>query len=431
VSAIERLELPAGSRSIPNEPAAFGEDGHRALTLTPASSIKVRPVRWLWDGRVALGTLALMGGREGIGKSTVCYQIAADITRGRLTGAYFGDPRSVVVAATEDSWEHTIVPRLMAAGADLDRIYRVDVTTSAGFHGSLNLPGDLGELRKLITEADAAMVLLDPLMSRLDANLDTHKDADVRQALEPLVALADRCQIALLGLIHLNKSTTTDPLTMLMASRAFAAVARAVLFVTVDPESEQVRILGQPKNNLGRTDLPSLTFTIEGAVVAETDEGQVWTARLVWRGETSRSIDDVLRTAAESNDSRSATQEAAAWLSDFLTMHKVASSKEIKDAGKADGHGIDALKRARQKIGAGATAHGFPRRTYWSAPTLTPDDVDRILVDLSQSEQPSRSSHGESALTALTAPTGQSEPQSAQSEQSVESPGTRANRSQP
>ena len=77
---------------------------------------------------------------------------------------------------------------------------------------------------------------LDPLISRLDAGLDTHKDAEVRQAHEPIVALAERTGVHITGLIHVNKSGTADPLTALMGSRAFAAVARAVLFVMEDPD---------------------------------------------------------------------------------------------------------------------------------------------------------------------------------------------------
>jgi hypothetical protein len=92
-------------------------EGGRTLHL---SDIKVRPVRWLWQDRMPLGALTPVGGREGIGKTLCCYTLAADITRGRLAGTYQHIPRSVIVAATEDSWEHTIVPRLMAAGANLD-----------------------------------------------------------------------------------------------------------------------------------------------------------------------------------------------------------------------------------------------------------------------------------------------------------------------
>ena len=351
------------------------DDGCRTITLTAASTIRIRPVRWLWDDRLALGTLALLGGREGVGKSTAGYQLTADITAGRLPGVHHGQAKAVIVAATEDSWEHTIVPRLIAAGADLERVYRIDVTTAAGYTGSLTLPADLGALQHQIAEVDAAMLLLDPLMSRLDAKLDTHKDAEVRQALEPLVALADRAGVTVVGLIHVNKAISSDPLTMLMASRAFAAVARAVLFVTVDPDNETVRILGQPKNNLGRVDLPSLTFTIESAMVADTDEGPVWTGRLRWGDSDNRSISEVLRSAAESADARSATDEAAGWLADYLQIHDVASSQVVKAAGKEAGHGVDGLKRARQRIGAGAISDGFPRRTYWSKPGMTPDQA--------------------------------------------------------
>jgi predicted ATP-dependent serine protease len=102
---------------VKNELAEPASTGYRTLTFKRASDVQVRPVRWLWDGRIALGTLALVGGREGIGKSTLCYQLAADITCGRMRGAFYGEPKAVIVVATEDSWEHTIVPRLMAAGA--------------------------------------------------------------------------------------------------------------------------------------------------------------------------------------------------------------------------------------------------------------------------------------------------------------------------
>lgn len=370
--------------------------GHRALTLTRASDIKVRPVRWMWTGRIALGTLVLVGGREGIGKSTAVLAIVADITRGRLPGVYQGQPRSVIVAATEDSWAHTIVPRLMAAGADLDRVYRVDVTTAEGVDTGLSLPRDLRAVEDVVRAVDAALILLDPLMSRLDGNLDTHKDSEVRLALEPLVAIADRTGAAILGLIHVNKSGSTDPLTLLMGSRAFAAVARAVLFVMLDPDDETTRLMGQPKNNLGSTDLPTLAFRIEPAHVADTEEGPVWTGRVRWQDERSQSIREVLETTGDGADARSATGEAMGWLEDHLTSQGgTDDSASIKEAGRKAGHSQDALKRARSRIKAASTSHGFPRRTFWTLPGTAV-----------QSVQPSGSSRGESAPTALTAPTG-------------------------
>ncbi len=66
----------------PEEPPAL-----RSVRLTSAADIKIKPVHWLWTDRIALGTLALLGGREGIGKSTVAYQLAADLTRGATARA--------------------------------------------------------------------------------------------------------------------------------------------------------------------------------------------------------------------------------------------------------------------------------------------------------------------------------------------------------
>jgi 5S rRNA maturation endonuclease (ribonuclease M5) len=384
----------------------------RVIRLTPASEIRVRPVRWLWQDRIALGTLALLGGREGIGKTICAYTLTADITRGRLPGIYAGTAKAVIVVATEDSWQHTIVPRLMAAGADLDLVFRVDVTTTAGTETTLSLPRDFAELRSASTDAKAALVVLDPLLSRLDANLDTHKDAEVRIALEPLSALADSCGVCILGLIHVNKSTSTDVLTTLMASRAFAAVARSVLVVMQDPDDDQVRLLGQAKNNLGRMDLPTLSFRIVGTKVADTDEGEVWTGKLEWKGESSRTIREALQAVAEARgENRTAIGEAADWLHDYLASKGgSADSAEIKREGAKAGHSTDALKRARNKLEIASISVGFPRRTHWM---------------LRQSEQSVGASPGETALTTpitLTTPTGSQSAQSARSAQSVGTP---------
>ncbi len=101
-------------------------------------------------------------------------------------------------------------------------------------------------------EPDLALIVLDPLMSRLGAKLDTHRDGDVRQALEPLVSFADDTGVSILGLIHLNKSQGVDPLTAVMGSRAFVAVARSVLVVMKDPDEEDAYVMAHAKSNLGR-----------------------------------------------------------------------------------------------------------------------------------------------------------------------------------
>lgn len=381
----------------------------RRMVLTKASDIRPRRVRWLWKDRLALGTLGLLAGREGLGKSSLGYWIAGQITRGLLPGEYGGAPRSVLVCASEDSWEFTIVPRLIAAGANLERVHRVEVLAADDIHVGLSLPRDLHAVERAARETESALLLLDPLMSRLSESLDTHRDGDVRRALEPMVAVADRTGMSVLGLIHHNKSGSSDPLQLVMGSKAFTAVARSVHTVVPDPDddTDQRRLFGTPKNNLGRTDLPTLSFTISGHPVS-TDDGTAWTSHIDWGGEIADSIAETMRRAADSPDDRSAASEAAGWLTDFMAEnHRRAASADIRTAGAKAGHNYDALKRAKRKLRLQHEDEGFPRRTYW------------VSAGHVQSEH-SRSNpvRGES-LTALTAPTGRQSVQSEQSEQSA------------
>jgi hypothetical protein len=361
------------------------EHDHRAIKLTYADTITPKPVKWLWEGRLASGTLTLLAGREGIGKTTCAYTLVADVTRGRLAGTCAGQPKKVIVAAGEDSWEHTIVPRLMAAEADLSCVARVDVVTSDGVPSMPSLPRDVEALAATVTAEGAALILLDPLISRLDSKLDTHKDAEVRQALEPLVKLADDTGAVVLGIIHVNKGSSKDPLNTVMGSRAFTAVARAVLFVAEDPESDTGRVLGQVKNNLGRSDLPTLTFEIDNTLVANTTDGDIYTGKLRWTGETEQTIRDVVEAAASGGD-KTRTKDAAQWLKQFLTQHHgVAQSSLIKKAGGDAGHSESTLKRARRQVGVTTeSTKTFPRITFWLLPGV---EVDLCALAAASAEE--------------------------------------------
>ncbi len=306
-------------------------------------------------------------------------------SKGRVPGEHFGKPRNVIICATEDSWEFTIVPRLIAAGADLERIFRVDVTTSDAYESALSLPRDLEQLEALALEEDVALIVLDPLMSRLDAALDSHKDSEVRRALEPVATLAERAGSAVMGLIHVNKSGSVDPLNAVMGSRAFVAVARSVLFLASDPDDPELRLLGQPKNNLGRSDLPTLAFRIAGVQVSDSDEGPVWSARLTWRESRSESIREVLEANSDTAERRSETSEAAEWLRDYLTARGgSAESTAVRADGQFAGYTKDALRRARERIKATAYGEGFPRKTWWRMPgfTVAPPVGEGDLTDL-------------------------------------------------
>ena len=340
----------------------------RRLRVTRASKIVPRAVRWLWQDLVPLGELTLTAGREGVGKSAVVLDVGSMTTQGQLDGDLEGQSRAVLVAATEDSWEHTIVPRLIAAGADLDRVLRVDVVDVDGFDGDLSLPGDLSELAEIVSEEDVALVIVDPLMSRIGANLDTHKDAEVRRALEPLKRFADSTGVAVVGLIHLNKGQDADPLNRVMGSKAFTAVARSVLLVAEDTADEtgQRRLLGQIKSNLGPVSASTEAFTLEPKPVGDRIEAP----RVVWHDPVDRPIARLLGDSDPPGvENRTAVDSAVSWLCDYLLEHGATHSETVKDHAERAGIHVSTLQRATKVVGVVVdNTRTTPRRTVWSLP---------------------------------------------------------------
>jgi hypothetical protein len=346
---------------------------NRQLKVTLASDIRPLPVEWLWTERIPKAMLSLIGGRESCGKSTLLYERAARITRGQLDGALRSEPRPVIVAATEDSWAHTVVPRLMAADADLTKVARVEVDIRDLGTFDLSLPDDVPELAKLVADLNAALVILDPVISRLNRKIDSHKDQEVRVALEPLARFADETGAAVVGIIHVNKGTSRDPLTTIMGSRAFVATARAVLFVAQDPDNPQTRILGLPKCNVGRDDsagLPTLKFTIEAAVI-ETDAGPATTSRLLWKGESKKTIRDVLEQVADKG--HGPRQTAEKWLRAHMKQGEAILSSKLKEEAESAGIRERTLERAADTLGVIKDRSAFPRTTW-----CLPEDQEEL-----------------------------------------------------
>lgn len=335
----------------------------RQVTVTPASAVRMKVTRWTWDKRLPLGALALIGGREGIGKSLTLVILCAGLTRGTLPGAHFGTPRAVVYVANEDSWAHTIAPRLVAAGADLDLVYRVDVV-SAGQPSSLVLPLDGEALQKQVERLGAVLVAVDPLVSVLDGKIDTHRDSETRRALEPLSRVAETTGAAVVGLVHHGKSQTTDALSLVLGSRAFTAVSRAVLAAVRDPEAEDGSVvLAMVKNNLGRLDLPALRYRVESAEVL-TPDGPTEVGRLVWMGEEHVDLATMIRGGHETHDAED-QDDAATWLRRYLVDEGEAAAADVYKAGQRAGYSKDALKRAKRRAGVESVKTGMDSGWVW------------------------------------------------------------------
>lgn len=336
----------------------------RRLKVTKASEVVMRRLRWLWPLRIVLGGLTLLAGREGIGKSTVAAWLCAAVTRGELEGELHGQPRTVIYVNSEDARDYTIVPRLRAAGADLERVIFVDaVMPGDEGESSIVLPGDVDLLAEVVAENGAALVVLDAATSTIDSRLDGDRDRQMRQGLEAIGrGIGERCNCAVLGIVHFGKRESSDTGKLILGSIAWSQVARSVIAVALDEDSGNL-VVSRTKGNLGM-EPPSLSARIVAAAI-ETEDGPTSVGRIEWLGETDRDARDLLGNAEA--EVRSELDEAREWLLEYLLgKGGSAPAGEVIRDGKRDGIAERTLQRARKKAGIGSRK--APTGWVWDLP---------------------------------------------------------------
>lgn len=243
---------------IPQAPA-FG-----SVDLIRADTLKPEPIRWLWPGWLARGKLHVLAGAPGTGKTTLAMELAACVSAGRaLPSGWRPDRGGVLIWSGEDDPADTLAPRLIAAGADLSRIQFVGEVSEDGQRFPFDPAHDVDKLAaSAATIGDVALLIVDPLVSAVAG--DSHRNAEVRRGLAPLVDLAAKLDAALLGITHYSKGTAgREPLERVSGSLAFGALARVVLgTVRQEAEGEDAprrMLLARAKSNIGPTAAVSCT----------------------------------------------------------------------------------------------------------------------------------------------------------------------------
>lgn len=223
-----------------------------APVLVNLATVAPRTVEWTWRGRIPRGKLTLAVGNPDLGKSYVSLDIASRITRGAAWPDGGQAPLgNVLLISAEDGVDDTIVPRLLALGADMTRVTVLQAVRDDHGDRALNLAHDLDVLDTAITRTDALMVGIDPLSAYVGAK-DSWKDADVRAVLGPVAALADARRVALLAIMHLTKNSDRQALHRVLGSVAFIAACRSALAFAPHPDHEDRRVVVNLKHNLAR-----------------------------------------------------------------------------------------------------------------------------------------------------------------------------------
>jgi len=330
------------------------------------SEIEPERVRWLWEGRIALGKLNLVDGDPGTGKSAATTDLAARVTAGKPwpDGAECR-AGGVVILSAEDGLADTIRPRFDAAGGDPSKAVALStVPDSEGNERQIALPDDLHVIEAAIERVGALLVVIDPLMAFTSGEVNTHRDQDVRRMLAPVARMAERTGAAVVVVRHLNKATGGNALYRGGGSIGIVGAARSGLLIAKHPEADGRRVLASIKSNLAAP-AHSLVFGL-----SSTEGGAV---RVDWKGESNLDASALL-SAPTDHEERSALSEAQEFLREILAEGPVLA-KDAQEEARGPGIAERTLKRAKSSLGVIAERKGEPGqqgggRWYWRLPEV-------------------------------------------------------------
>ena len=325
----------------------FGQDMNAVAILIRASELSPLPIDWVWYGWLASGKFHLLGGVAGTGKTTLALYLASVIT----TGGTFPDGTraqkgQVVIWTGEDDICDTLTPRLMAMGADRDKVHFVEnIKTGAElrpFDPSLDMP----LLKQAITKIDnVKLLIIDPIVSVVKG--DSHKNAEVRKDLTPLIQMAESSGFAIIGITHFSKGTAgREPIERITGSLAFGAVARVVLVAskTQNEEGEDVRIFLRAKSNIGADD-GGFEYSLEQA----TTNNGIETSQVKWGEALEGSARELLGEAEEECDG-GGIEGCMSLIHDLLKYGEISTNQMEKDC-KGAGYSLATTRRAKKKLG--------------------------------------------------------------------------------
>jgi DNA polymerase len=347
-----------------------------------ADQVTMRAVDWLWPNRFALGKLGLIVGLPDEGKGLLISFIAAQVTTGGPWPLNEGVAVSgnVLLLSAEDDPNDTVVPRLVAAGADLARIEIVKMVRAAGGDRMFSLQTDLDMLRRKITAiGNVVLILIDPISAYLGVGkMDSYRTTDVRAVLGPVVNLAAELALAIIGIMHFNKKLdVTNALLRISDSLAYGATARHVYGVIDDAENHR-KLLVRAKNNLALNagGLTTLAFSFGvNEVGVDPNTGKIIAAPyVIWQSQyVDVTATEAMRAANESK-SPSALDDAKQFLRDILIAGGGrALQTEIEEAAKAEKISDATLKRAKKALKVRAEKERTKEgRWFW----VLPEDTD-------------------------------------------------------
>ena len=294
------------------------------------SDVELTPVEWLWKPYLPFGKLSVLQGNPGEGKTYFAMHLAAACTNGKLLpNMERMEPFNVIYQTAEDGLGDTVKPRLIEAGADLDRVLVID-------DSDVQLTLSDERIEKAIVENNARLVIIDPIQAYLGADVDMNRANEVRPIFMRLGQVAQRTGCAILLIGHLNKAAGMQSLQRGLGSIDIAAAVRSVMFIGKLKHDPTMRILTHEKSSLAPPGV-SLAFSLG-------DEGG-----FRWVGEYDITADEMLSGIEPQRETK--TQQAKDLICTLLAGGKQVLSEDIDKAALERGIPGRTVRDAKRELG--------------------------------------------------------------------------------
>ena len=301
-----------------------------SVKIIRMSDVELTPVEWLWKPYLPFGKLSVLQGNPGEGKTYFAMHLAAACTNGKLLpNMERMEPFNVIYQTAEDGLGDTVKPRLIEAGADLDRVLVID-------DSDVQLTLSDERIEKAIVENNARLVIIDPIQAYLGSDVDMNRANEVRPIFMRLGQVAQRTGCAILLIGHLNKAAGMQSLQRGLGSIDIAAAVRSVMFIGKLKHDPTMRILTHEKSSLAPPGV-SLAFSLG-------DEGG-----FRWFGEYDITADEMLSGIEPQRETK--TQQAKDLICTLLAGGKQVLSEDIDKAALERGIPGRTVRDAKRELG--------------------------------------------------------------------------------
>jgi hypothetical protein len=313
--------------------------------------------------------------------------MAARVSTGRAwpDGSGKAPLGNVLILSAEDDPEDTIGPRLDVHDADCSGVFRLTLEKGQDQPSLIKLNIDHELLEHKIRELDAILVIIDPVMSFLGDKVKPNDEISAREVLEDLRRVAERTEVAIVGIMHRNKKPDLAQIQQISGSMAWPAVVRSVLFAERESQNGNSVILSVLKMNVEEKP-PAISYHFERVRHPGIDSH---VGKLEWDDQLIDPSDPGTQKAVPSESDR-----AIALLEDMLSPYAPdvpgIPTVELNAEAQTRKISMPTLERARSKRGVKAQKVGDAWYVWLpSTDHKPPPNWDEIL------EKPALGNNGE------------------------------------